>query len=104
MVLTGSSIFALLSFAFQDGLLGTRFNWAAPSVFSGVSALSLWAFLYVLFIVLPYRSCYFWESWGSRICRGPNLLLRSLGQARGNNISKAFLSYDGCISFFCVNG
>ena len=45
--MTGSSIFALLSFAFQDALLGTQFNWVAPSAFSGVSALSQWA-AYVL--------------------------------------------------------
>lgn len=36
LVLTGSSVFALFSFAFQNALLGTRFNWAAPSVFSGL--------------------------------------------------------------------
>jgi hypothetical protein len=37
LVLTGSSVFALLSFGLQDALLGTNFNWTAPSVFSGVS-------------------------------------------------------------------
>ena len=35
--MTGSSVFALLSFGLQDTLLGTKFNWTAPSVFSGVS-------------------------------------------------------------------
>jgi len=35
LVLTGTSFFALFSFALQDALLGTRFNWAAPSFFSG---------------------------------------------------------------------
>jgi len=35
LVLTGSSFFALFSFGLQDALLGTRFNWAAPSFFSG---------------------------------------------------------------------
>ena len=38
LVLTGSSFFALFSFVLQDALLGTRFNWVTPSVFSGVSA------------------------------------------------------------------
>jgi len=35
LVLTGSSVFVLLSFALQDALLGTKFNWTAASVFSG---------------------------------------------------------------------
>lgn len=52
---------------------------------------------------LPYHSFYFWESRGSHICRGPNLLLRRPRQARGNDISKAFLSYDGCAYRFFVS-
>jgi len=36
LVLTGSSVFALFSFAIQNALLGTKFNWTAPSVFSGI--------------------------------------------------------------------
>jgi len=35
LVLTVSSVFALFSFTLQDALVGTKFNWAAPSVFSG---------------------------------------------------------------------
>jgi len=35
LVLTGSSVFVLFSFALQDALLGTRFNWITPSVFAG---------------------------------------------------------------------
>ena len=36
LVLTGSSIFALVSYALQHALLGPKFNWTSPSVFSGV--------------------------------------------------------------------
>jgi len=36
LVLTGSSFFALFSLGLQDALLGTRFNWGAPSFFLGV--------------------------------------------------------------------
>jgi len=35
LVLTGSSFFALFSFAFQDALLGPNHNWTASSVVSG---------------------------------------------------------------------
>jgi len=48
LVMTGSSIFALLSFTFQDALLGTKFNWTTPSVFSG--------FLFLVVTGLAYLS------------------------------------------------
>jgi MFS family permease len=47
LVLTISSIFALFSFAFQDALLGIKFNWAAPSVFSGFLLLGVTALAYL---------------------------------------------------------
>ena len=65
LVLTVGSIFALLSFVIQDALVGTRFNWATPSVFSGVSlffyASSLWAHclmispLYIIVCIFGYH-------------------------------------------------
>lgn len=64
--------------------------------FSG--AFNLWAVLGLIH-PFPYHSLYFWELRGLRICRGPNLLLRRSGRARGDDISKAFLSCDGCVSF-----
>jgi len=36
LVLTGSSFFALLSFAFQDALLSSQHNWTATSIVSGI--------------------------------------------------------------------
>jgi len=47
LVLTAGSIFALLSFAIQDALVGTRFNWAAPSVFSGFVFLGVTGLAYL---------------------------------------------------------
>jgi len=47
LVLTGSSIFALLSFGLQDTLLGTKFNWTAPSVFSGFLFLGVTGLAYL---------------------------------------------------------
>jgi MFS family permease len=47
LVLTGSSIFCLLSFSLQDALLGTTFNWAAPSIFSGFLLLGVTGLVYL---------------------------------------------------------
>jgi MFS family permease len=47
LVLTGSSIFSLFSYAFQDALLGTKFNWTTPSVFSGFLFLGVTGLAYL---------------------------------------------------------
>jgi MFS family permease len=47
LVLTGSSFFALLSFAVQYALLGSKFNWTAPSVFSGFLLLGVMGLAYL---------------------------------------------------------
>jgi len=47
LVLTGSSIFALVSYALQHALLGTKFNWTAPSVFSGFVLLGVTGLAYL---------------------------------------------------------
>jgi MFS family permease len=47
LVLTGSSTFALVSFALQDALLGTKFNWTAASVFSGFIFLGVTGLAYL---------------------------------------------------------
>jgi len=47
LVLTGSSVFALLSFGLQDALLGTKFNWTAPSIFSGFLLLGVTGLAYL---------------------------------------------------------
>jgi len=47
LVLTGSSVFSLLSFALQDALLGTNFNWTTPSVLSGFLLLGVTGLVYL---------------------------------------------------------
>ncbi|KAF8816465.1 MFS general substrate transporter [Phlegmacium glaucopus] len=47
LVLSASSFFSLLSFAMQDALLGTKFNWAAPCVFSGFLLLGVAGLAYL---------------------------------------------------------
>jgi len=47
LVLTGSSIFALVSYALQHALLGPKFNWTSPSVFSGFLFLGVTGLAYL---------------------------------------------------------
>jgi len=101
LVLTGSSISCLLSFSIQNGLLGTKFNWAVPSAFSGVGpwhALQLWASSHHI----HYYSFYLSESRCLLIYRGLNLLLLLWSVIRGSNISKVFKSCNLCINLILL--
>lgn len=102
--MTGTSFFALFSFALQDALLGTTFNWVTPSFFSGVSFLSLWAVLCVLSIVFPVVVFIFGSHWARDSVKGQAWCCEGLDRREETIYPGTFLYLMTFVYLFCVNG